>query len=196
MLHPATVHFAMVLPVVATAVGIAYIVSKKEIMSKISARVTLIATIAMIVVLYTGNQAGVEIFNYLSAEGKDELLEHKELGLYLAIAMGIIAIIQIIGCKLKKSGLEAVAIVLLTIVMFTTFLQGKHGGEIVYNYGMPFKAYSMQDSLNKAVATAKESDDCEEQIEAYDDAIDDISSIWDDVDAIYGNKPKEEKDEE
>ena len=148
MLHPATVHFAIVLPIVASVFGLIYLYSRTEIMSKIAARATLIAALAMIGVWYTGSQAGPLIYNYLSAAGKHELLEHKQLGLYLAIAMSIIALLQIAGCRLKKFGLEALAIVLLIGAMFTTFLQGKHGGEIVYDYGQPFQMQQLTNYLN------------------------------------------------
>ncbi len=196
MIHPATVHFAMVLPVVASAFGVAYMISRTQTMSKILARTTLVAALAMIAAWYTGNQAGPQIFDYLSEAGKHELLEHKELGLYLAIAMGIIALLQIIGCKLQKFGIQVLATLLLIGTMFTTFLQGKDGGELVYNYGMPFKAYMMEDSLKEAAATADESEDCDTQVEAYEDAIDDIASMSEEVDKIYGNKPAPQEDEE
>jgi hypothetical protein len=117
-------------------------------MSKIAARTTLVATLAMIAVWYTGNQAGPLVYKFLSPAGQHELLEHKELGLYLAIAMAIIALLQIIGCRLKKFALEALAIVLLIGAMFTTFLQGKHGGEIVYDHGQPFEMQQLKNYLN------------------------------------------------
>jgi uncharacterized membrane protein len=196
MIHPATAHFAMVLPVVATALGMAYLISKEEIMSKVAARATLAAAIAMIVAWYTGTQAGPEIFNFLTAEGKEELLEHKALGTYLAIAMGLIALIQIAGCRLKKFGLELLAIFLLTVAMLATFLQGKEGGEIVYNHGQPFKAALMQELLNTAVEEADEVDEDDAKVEIYEDAIDEVSSLSEQVDAVYGNKPKEDTQEE
>ncbi len=194
MIHPASVHFAMVLPVVATTFGLIYLVTKKEGVSKIAARATLVAAFAMIAAWYTGNQAGPEIFDYLSKEGKEELLEHKSLGLYLAIAMGVIALIQIAGCRLKKFGLEALAIILLIGAMTTTFLQGKHGGEIVYNYGMPFKDYLIENTLKEAVATAEDSEEDDAKVEAYEDAIDDIDAISEEVDAIYGNSHEEDEE--
>lgn len=198
MLHPATVHFAMVLPVVASVFGLVYLYSRTEIMSKISARTTLVAALAMIGVWYTGSQAGPQIFDYLSQAGKHTLLEHKKLGLYLAIAMGIIAVIQIIGCRMKKIAIQAVAIVLLLGATATTLIQGKHGGEIVYNHGMPFKAYMIGDSLKEAYQTADATDDDSEKVEAYEDALDDIQSLSDDVDSLYGNTKHmviEEEDE-
>jgi uncharacterized membrane protein len=199
MIHPATAHFAMALPVVASVFGLAYLYSKTEIMSKIATRTTLVAALAMIAAWYTGSQAGPEIYDYLSEAGKHELVEHKQLGLYLAIAMGIIALIQITGCKMKNFGLQALAIILLLGATATTFLQGKHGGELVYNYGMPFKAYMIEDSLHEATANAEATEDCDEKVEAYEDAIDDITSLSEDVDKIYGNTPKtqtEDEDEE
>jgi len=195
MIHPATVHFAMVLPLVASVFGLAYLYTRTELMSKIAARTTLVAALAMIAVWYTGSQAGPQIFDYLSEAGQHELKEHKELGLYLAIAMGIIALIQMAGCKLKKFSLEVIAILLLLGATATTFLQGKHGGEIVYNYGMPFKAYMIEDSLHEATANAEATEDCDEKVEAYEDAIDDITSLSEEVDTIYGNTPKTQEDD-
>lgn len=192
MLHPATSHFAIVLPVVASVFGLIYLLTRTEGMSKISSRATLIAALAMIGVWYSGSQAGPEIYDYLSSGGKEELLEHKELGLYLAIAMSIIALIKILGCKMKKFAIEAVAVVLLLGASATTFIQGKMGGELVYNYGMPFKAYMMQDTLREAVNVAEGTEDADEKIEAYEDAIDDIESISEEVDKIYGKSEHEE----
>lgn len=192
MIHPATVHFAMVLPVVASAFGVAYLISRKEIMSKIAARTTLVAAIAMIGVWYTGSQAGPLIYNYLDAAGKHELLEHKQLGLYLAIAMGIIALLQIAGCRLKKFALEALAILLLIGAMFTTFLQGKHGGEIVYDHGKPFQMEQLTNYLNN--------DDDLGMADEVDEAIDLIkektSTINTETTAKIQNKKVVEKEDE
>ncbi len=197
MLHPATVHFAMVLPLVAAVFGLIYLIKRDEAMSKLSSRVTVIAAIAMIVAWYTGSQAGPEVYDYLSESGQHELMEHKTLGLYLAIAMGIIALIKLVGCKLKNFMIEALAIVLLIGATAVTFAQGKVGGEIVYNHGTPFKAYMIQDSLKDAVSDADEAEEDSEKVEIYEDAIDDIQMISDDVDKIYGNEPVAEvKDEE
>ena len=196
MLHPATVHFAMVLPVVASVFGIIYLVKRDELMSKISSRTTLIAALAMIGVWYTGDQAGPEIYDYLSEAGKHELMEHKALGLYLAIAMAIIAALNTAGCIMKKFIIQAVAIVLLLVATVITFAQGKDGGEIVYNHGMPFKSYMIEDSLKDAYNDAEAEEEDEAKLEIYEDVLDDISMISQDVDKIYGNEPAQEESEE
>ena len=187
MLHPATAHFAMVLPVVASVFGLIYLFTRSEGMSKISSRTTLFAALAMIGVWYTGNDAGPLIYKYLSEEGKQVLMDHKTLGLYLAIEMGVIALLSIIGCKMKKFMLEAVAVFLLLAVTATTFLQGKMGGELVYNYGMPFKSYTIEKTLKNAAANAEEAEEDDEIVELYEDAIDEIDTLSEKVDKIYGN---------
>ena len=196
MLHPATAHFAIVLPVVALVFGLVYLFTKSESMSKISSRATLFAALAMIGVWYTGNDAGTQIYGFLSTEGKAELLEHKALGLYLAIAMGIIALLKIVGCKMKKFIVELIAVVLLLVATITTFAQGKMGGEIVYNYGMPFKSVGIQKILKKAYANSEESEDADEKVEFYEDAIDEIDSLSQKVNKVYGVEEVAEEEEE
>jgi uncharacterized membrane protein len=186
----------MVLPVVATVFSLIYLVNKNEIFSKIAARTTLIAALAMIGVWYTGSQAGPQIYDYLSEAGQATLVQHKNLGLYLAIAMGVIALLQIIGCKLRKHILQVIATLSLLVATGTTLLQGKMGGELVYNFGTPFKSYMIMDSLVEATATAEEEEEESAKIEAYEEAIDDIKMLSDEVDKMYGNLVVVEESEE
>ena len=177
MLHPAIAHFAIVLPIVASVFGLVYLYTRSEGMSKISTRVMVFAALGMIAAWYTGGQDGSDVYDYLSEEGQHELLEHKALGLYLAIAMGVITLLKLLACKMKKFALEALAIVLLLGVTGATLLQGKHGGEIVYEYGMPFQVYMMQDTLKEAIQDSAESEDTEEQVEILTDAINEVIEI-------------------
>jgi len=197
MIHPATVHFAMVLPVVASVFGIIYLFTKSEIFSKITSATFVVAAIATGVVWYTGSQAGPEVYKYLSHAGQVTLLAHKKLGLYLAIAMAVIALIKVIGCRMHNYTIQALSVVLIVGAMATTLYQGKMGGQIAYNYGMPFKSYLTMDSLNEANKAADDEDDADAQVEIYQDAIDDITSLSDDVDVILGNpKPTDDAEEE
>jgi len=188
MLHPATVHFAMVLPVVASVFGLIYLVSKNEIFGKITSGAIFFAALAMGAVWYTGSQAGPLIYDYLSEAGQHTLIDHKNLGLYLAIAMGIIFVVKAIGCKTGKFAIEAVAIIALFGATATTFYQGKMGGELVYNHGTPFKSFMIMDSLVEANAAAEEEEEDEAKVEVYQDAIDDINMLSEEIDEMYGNK--------
>jgi uncharacterized membrane protein len=196
MLHPISVHFAIVLPLISTVLGVIYLIVKTESASKLYTRSTLLAAIALIAAWYTGSKAGPEIFNYLSEAGKATLLAHKALGLQLAIAMSIIAVVSIIACKLKKYIIQVAAVIALLALSATVFYQGKMGGEIVYKYGTPFKSFLIMDSLNEAVTAADDEDDDEAKVEVYEDAIDDITTHSEEIDAFYGIKAPTSKDED
>ena len=185
MLHPVIAHFAIVLPVVASVFGIMYLITRKELLGKISSGSIFFAALAMVGAWYTGNQAGPEVYDYLSEAGQHELIEHKKLGLYLAISLSFIAILKIIGCQLKKYSLEVVAILLLLIVTAATFLQGKEGGELVYTHGTPFKSFSMLETLNDAALDEQEEEDLDSKLEVYQDALEDIKLHSDEVNKLY-----------
>lgn len=192
-LHPPFAHFAIVLPIVAAVFGLIYLIKPSESMSKISSRLLVIAAIAMIATWYTGSKAGPMIYQYLSSDGKHELLEHKNLGLYLAIAFGGIAILKFLGCYLKRFALEAASILLLLIATVFVLIQGKHGGEITYNYGEPFKAPMIIETLKDASSDAEDADDCDEQVETYEDAVDSAISLSEEVDEKFGRPAKSEE---
>ena len=142
MLHPPMAHFAIALPVVAAVFSLLYLFVRSEGMSKMSTRLLVVAAVAVIGAWYTGSQAGPDVYPLLSPGGQEELKEHKELGEYLAVAFGIIAVLKFAGCQMRKFGLEALAAVLLLIATAGIFVQGKHGGELVYEYGAGVEKYS------------------------------------------------------
>lgn len=191
MIHPATAHFAMVLPVVAALFGILYLINKQEIFSKITSGAMFFSALAMGGVWYSGSVAGPEIYDFLSEAGQIKLIEHKELGLYLAIAMALVTLIKIIGCKLNKFLIEAVSIVALLVIMIATLIQGKMGGELVYNHGTPFKSYMIMDTLTEATSSAQEEDEDLAKVEIYQEALEDINLIDEEIEIYYGNKVEE-----
>ncbi len=191
MLHPPMAHFAIVLPLVAAVFGIVYLFTKNELHSKYYTRITLFAAIAMIGAWYTGSQAGPEIYNYLSSEGKEELLEHKSLGLYLAISLGVIAVLQFIGCRMRHQLLQTLSVILLLGATATTFLQGKDGGEIVYEHGKPFQVHMIKTTLDNAVESANEAESSDEKVEIYEDAIDEVKNISEEINALYQDHDEE-----
>ena len=58
MLHPAAAHFAVVLPILSLVLGIAYLIKPSELMSKISTRFMVFATIFLIAAFFTGKEDG------------------------------------------------------------------------------------------------------------------------------------------
>jgi len=196
MLHPATAHFAIVLPMVASIIGMVYIIRKERFLAHFSTFAIVVTAIAIGVAWYSGNQAGPKIFEFLSADGKEELLEHKKMGLYLVISMGIIALIKIIGSISKRFLLEVVAIVAMFVISGAVLLQGKDGGEIVYEYGEPFESYKIKQTLKEAVGSAEDAEECDEKVELYEDAIDSLEEITSDLHEALGIKSDKGEEEE
>jgi uncharacterized membrane protein len=142
MIHPAAAHFAVVLPLVATVFGLIYLFTKTEGMSKISSRITVFAALGVVAAWYTGGQVAGDVYPLLVDAGQHELKEHKALGLYLAIAMGIIAVLKFVGCRFKIYILEVVAVVMLVATSGVMMKQAQEGGEVVYKYGGGVEGYS------------------------------------------------------
>ena len=185
LLHPNLAHFAIALPVVTSVFGLLYLATRKDGLSMITARMLVVTALVMIAAWYTGSKAGPEISDYLSSAGKHELMEHKKLGLYLAIAFSMIAVLSFIACQFKKFAIQAIAILLLFGATAMVFVQSDHGGKIVYKYGMPFQSYMIQDSLKEATSTAEGTEDCDEKVEAYQDAVDNINALSEEVGAKF-----------
>ncbi len=192
MLHPATVHFAMVLPVVASLLGVLYVLTRNKGVSTLSLWATFLAAVAMGIAWYTGSEAGPAIYDYLSEKGQVELLEHKQLGLYLAVSLCAIFLLQILGSKLGSFIIEAIAIAFLLTATLVTFVQGNDGGEIVYKHGMPFKAFMMEELINDAVSDAKEAQSADEKVEIYEEAVESIKMHSKDLNKLYVSPTIEE----
>jgi len=142
MLHPAVAHFAVALPIISLILGMAYLVKPSELMSKISTRFMVFAALFMIGAFFTGKADGGEAYILLPELGQALLRDHKDLGLYLTIAMGIAALVKFFGCFKKKIKAEIFSIILLAIIAGGTFYQGKMGGELTFTYGANVEQHS------------------------------------------------------
>jgi len=142
MLHPVAAHFAIVLPLVSLLLGVLYIIKPSELMSKISTRFMVFASLFLVVAFFTGKEDGAEAYIFLTKAGKELLLEHKEFGLYLSVAMFVTTLIKLYGCKKNIFKIEIFSIVLLLIISMGIFYQGKIGGELTYTHGANVKQHS------------------------------------------------------
>lgn len=135
MLHPAAAHFAVVLPIISLILGIAYLIKPSELMSKISTRFMLFATLFLVAAFFTGKEDGGEAYILLTSAGQELLRDHKDLGLYLAIGMGIATVVKFFGCFKKSIKAEVFAVLLVAILAGATLYQGKMGGDLTYTHG-------------------------------------------------------------
>lgn len=142
MLHPALAHFAVALPIISLVLGMAYLIKPNELMSKVSTRFMVFATLFLIAAYFSGKNDGSEVYIWLSDAGQTLLLKHKDLGLYLAIAMGIATLIKFYGCFKKALKVEIFAILLVAIISAGIVYQAKIGGELTYEHGAHVENYS------------------------------------------------------
>ena len=142
MLHPAAAHFAVVLPLISLVLGIAYLIKPSDLMSKISTRFMVFATIFLVIAFFTGKEDGGEAYILLTGAGQELLKEHKDLGLYLMIAMGIATLVKFYGCFKQNIKAEIFAILLVAILAGATLFQGKMGGDLTYTHGANVSQHS------------------------------------------------------
>ncbi|MBW6487881.1 DUF2231 domain-containing protein [Sulfurimonas sp.] len=142
MLHPATVHFAVVLPLIALIIGLVYLLKPSDSIQKISTGFVLFGAIFVGIAFLTGKEDAGAVFEFLSSDGKSALKEHAKLGQYLAIATGLVAALNLFGYFKKLYKVELLSIVLVAAISAGVLYQGKMGGEITYKYGAHVEGYS------------------------------------------------------
>lgn len=142
MIHPAVAHFAVVLPILSFILGVAYLIKPSELMSKISTRFMVFATLFLIAAFFTGKADGGEAFILLPEAGQELLKQHKDFGLYLTITMAVAAVAKFFGCFKKVLKAEIFAVVLVAIISGGILFQGKLGGELTYTYGANVEKHS------------------------------------------------------
>ena len=139
--HPAVVHFAIVLPLVALTLQFLFIRTKKSCYSA-AAMITLLFTTVFVVISWlTGKADAKDVFEALmtyTENGADLLKSHGSMGLYLMIAIVGITVTKVATLKFKQPIIEIVVLIALVIAAPAMMLQGKSGGEIVYKNGSLF----------------------------------------------------------
>ncbi len=164
LLHPPLVHFAIVLPMVALVFQIAYSISSNYVYSQWSARILIISAVMMGLAWYTGGLEGKDVYPFLSTEGQSVLLQHKNIGFYLMIATGILAVAKFFACKVRNVPLESLVLVGLFAISSSLAYQGLLGGDIVYKYGGSVEKYSDgMECLNDPSMFVEEEEEHDEQ---------------------------------
>jgi uncharacterized membrane protein len=136
-LHPVLAHFAVVLPVVTLLMGLYHLRMKTETSFNYTLVAAILAMLSIIAAWYTGGIDGKAAYEGLvmgKDGGTEELIEHKNLGTVLALFfVAIVVMLKVAAVKSNKY-LMYIAITSLVVSVGLTFVQGKHGGELVYEY--------------------------------------------------------------
>ena len=163
MLHPAVAHFAISLPIISLVLGLLYLFRPTEVMSKVSTRFLVFAAIFAIAAYFSGKHDASEVFSSLTPDAKALLIQHAKLGLYLAIGMGVAAVVKMVGCLKNMFKVELIAIVLLLVLSGATLFQGKMGGELTFEYGAHVSGYADGQKCIKEAAEMEDDDDEDEE---------------------------------
>ena len=174
-LHPAVVHFAIVLPLVALTFQGLYLLKKNDAYSKAALVTIVFAAIFVLAAFLTGRDDArgglMEILQTYDEKGAHELKEHAELGIYLAYSIGVVALLKIINIfKVKNKIVDIILLVSFLLISIVMLNQGKEGGEIVYTHGLVFEAHEMKDTLHESLEDIKSAENKDEIIEILTDA--------------------------
>jgi len=144
--HPPLVHFAMVLPIVILIIEILNLFLKRRVLSFLSLGFMFLTLSTFVMVYFSGKVDGSEAFDLLSLHGQEELKEHKSLGTLLVYLIFVLFIFKSAIVVTQKGTLKAMFILLMIGLLALSLLQGKHGGELVYEYGANNKLVNTLDS--------------------------------------------------
>ena len=136
-LHPVVDHFSVALLFVAVLLDLLASVAPTRIWLRYTAVLLMVlGALAAGASFATGDMEADRIWNALGQPAKDVLKTHAELGEYLAITFGILALwrilIQAFGFM---AGSRAIYLIVAVLAIVTLGYSAHLGGELVYDYG-------------------------------------------------------------
>jgi len=136
-LHPVVDHFSMALLIVAVLIDLVASTVPNRIWLRYTALLLMIlGAIAAGASYFTGDMEADRIWNALCQPAKDVLHRHAQLGTYLAIAFGVLALwrilIQAFGFV---AGTRPLYLIFALVAIVALGYQGHLGGVLVFDYG-------------------------------------------------------------
>ena len=136
-LHPIVDHFTIGLLIVAVLIDLIASAAPTRIWLRYTALLLLIlGALAAAASYFTGDMEADRIWNALGPPAKDVLKTHAELGEYLAITFGILAVWRILIQGFGfMAGSRAIYLIVAVVAIVTLGYSGHLGGVLVYDYG-------------------------------------------------------------
>jgi hypothetical protein len=88
----------------------------------------------------SGAADGKEAKAFLSAEAKEALTGHKQLGVYLVYASGLLMLFKLFSVMIRKTAIKVLFFLVLIVFTAAVLNEGKKGGALVYQYGVNVKS--------------------------------------------------------
>lgn len=140
MIHPLFVHFAIALPLLVLIIELINLFSKKRTLGVLSFFLMLLITGIFVAAYLTGVTDGKAAKAFLSPEAKEMLAAHKQLGIYLVYASGILLLFKLFSVLVRKTPIRILFFLVLVLFVAAVLNEGKKGGELVYQYGVNVKS--------------------------------------------------------
>ncbi len=136
-LHPVVDHFTIALLIVAVLIDLVASAAPTRIWIQYTALTLMIlGALAAGSSYFTGGMEADRIWNALGPAAKDVLKTHAELGEYLAIAFGILALWRILIQGFSfMAGSRTIYLIVALVAIVTLGYSGHLGGVLVYDYG-------------------------------------------------------------
>jgi uncharacterized membrane protein len=136
-LHPIADHFTVALLIVAVLIDLVASAAPTRIWLRYTALTLMIlGALAAGASYATGDMETDRIWNALGQPAKDVLKRHAELGEYLAITFGVLALWRILIQSFGfMAGSRAIYLVIAVLAIATLGYSAHLGGELVYDYG-------------------------------------------------------------
>jgi uncharacterized membrane protein len=175
LIHPALVHFAIVLPIMIVLLELVNIIVKRsETADEPKGRgvstlsfILVLSMVAIFALTYiTGSVDGKEALDTLSKAGQAELAEHKLIGAYLVYGSLALLLFKLIALI---SGVKGRVLFLVLAIAFagSSLKQGKDGGELVYKYGSNVETKAGEAKIKVAKIEAKDKEEAVEATEEF-----------------------------
>ena len=162
LLHPSVDHFAIVLPVIILLLEFYNLFARRKSVGGFSFILIVLTVIAFTAAYFTGLVDGKESYELLSVEGKEELKEHKLLGIYLLLGSVVVLFFKLLAMT-GKGFFKFLFFMTLIAMMLVTFKQGKEGGELVYEHGANIERVKVLD--DELFDVKEELEEAEEKLE-------------------------------
>jgi uncharacterized membrane protein len=134
VLHPAVVHFALVLPALALLFQLMGLVTKNISYRRAANLLFFLGVFAVVVATVSGRIAGPDVKPLLNEEGQALFTEHMEIGFALAIFYIVLAFLKTISIFVNHRIFHIIMALLLVAGVGGLFVQAQHGGQLVYKY--------------------------------------------------------------
>jgi uncharacterized membrane protein len=136
-LHPVADHFSVALLFVAVLIDLVASMSPTRIWLRYTALTLMIlGALAAGASFFTGDMEADRIWNALGQPARDVLKRHAELGEYLAIAFGVLAVWRILIQGFGfMAGSRAIYLIVAILAIATLGYSAHLGGVLVYDYG-------------------------------------------------------------